>query len=85
MFWRPVGQGSLARKRTEYSIATLFAEGDGLEQLDRTVTRRARQMPGFSDLTKTTERFGTICRKFFPARAAAMVSLFFSIDFHGVV
>lgn len=84
-FWRPVGQGSLARRRTEYSIAVLFGEGDGLEQLDRTVTRRARELPGFSDLTKTTRRFGNICRKFFPSSAAAAVSLVSSIDLNTVV
>lgn len=86
-FWRPVGQGSLARKRTEYCIATLFADetGDGVELLDRTVTKRARQLPGFTNLTKTTKRFGAICRRFLPANAATAASLVFSINLYTVV
>lgn len=86
-FWRPVGQGSLARKRTEYCIATLFADekGDGVELLDRTVTKRARHLPGFADLTKTTKRFGDICRKFLSTEAATAASLVFSINLYATV
>jgi len=80
-FWRPVGQGSLAKERTEYCIAALFSDEGGVEQLDRTVTRRARQMPGFSDLTKTTKRFGDICRKLSPQGAAAALSVALSFTF----
>jgi hypothetical protein len=62
-FWRPVGQGSLAKDRTEYCIATLFGDdtGDGIDMLDRTVTKRAHQMPGFEGLENTTHRFRDIC------------------------
>ncbi|MGQ0540632.1 MAG: ferritin-like domain-containing protein [Blastocatellia bacterium] len=60
-FWRPVGQGSLAKKRTEYSIATLFSGDDGIGQIDRTVTQRARNLPGFDDLTNVTTRIAQIC------------------------
>ncbi|MGH9945988.1 MAG: acyl-ACP desaturase [Pyrinomonadaceae bacterium] len=83
-FWRPVGQGSLARERTEYCIATLFADetGEGVEMLDRTITQRARQLPGFEDLSKTTKRFGRICNKFLGAKAAAAASLLFSINLY---
>jgi hypothetical protein len=64
-FWRPVGQGSLAKHRTEYCIATLFGDetGEGLDMLDRTVTQRAHQLPGFSKLSKTTQRFREICQR----------------------
>lgn len=54
-FWAPVGQGSLAKRRTEYLCATLFAEGEGLDTIDTKVTRRVRQLPGFDDITKITE------------------------------
>lgn len=54
-FWAPVGQGSLARRRTEYLCATLFADHDGIDTIDTKVTRRVRQLPGFDDITKITE------------------------------
>lgn len=78
VFWRPVGQGSLAKERTEYAIATLFGDetGEGVGILDRTVTQRARQFPGFDGLTKTTQRFRNICHGMIPAKvAASLVSL----------
>ena len=54
-FWAPVGQGSLAKSRTDYAIATLF-DGDGaLDGLDKTVTQRVRMLPGFDGLTKVTD------------------------------
>lgn len=57
-FWAPVGQGSLAKSRTEYTIATLFAGDSALESLDRTVTQRIRQLPGFDGITKFTDTIG---------------------------
>lgn len=54
-FWAPVGQGSLAKRRTEYLVATLFAEGEGLDVIDTKVSQRVRQLPGFNDITKITE------------------------------
>jgi hypothetical protein len=73
-FWRPVGQGSLAKNRTEYSIAMLFSGDDGVGQLDRTVTLRARRLPGFDDLTKVTDRISGICEKFRSKMPAAAPS-----------
>lgn len=84
-FWRPVGQGSLAKKRTEYSIATLFSEDGGVDQLDRTVTLRARQLPGFSDLTKITKRISDICGKFRSGKIAAAVSVLLSVNLNAVL
>lgn len=84
-FWRPVGQGSLARERTEYSIAMLFSGDGGVDQLDRTVTQRARQLPGFETLSKTTTRFSRICTEFVNARAATAASLLFSINLYSLL
>lgn len=81
-FWRPVGQGSLARERTEYSIAMLFSGDGGVDQLDRTVTQRAQQLPGFETLTKTTRRFAKICSEFLNSRATTTASLLFSINLY---
>ncbi len=57
-FWAPVGQGSLPKKRTEYLIATLFGDKAGLAVLDKTVTQRVRQLPGFANITKINETIG---------------------------
>ena len=57
-FWAPVGQGSLAKSRTEYTIGTLFSTDDALEGLDKTVTQRVRQLPGFDGITKITDTIG---------------------------
>ncbi len=59
-FYRPVGEGSLARDRTEYAIRTLFSGEDGLERLHTTVTKRAQSLPGLEALTKVTETIGAI-------------------------
>ena len=54
-FWAPVGQGSIAKRRTEYLVSTLFADREGLELVDTKVTKRLRQLPGFDDITKITK------------------------------
>ena len=59
-FWRPVGQGSIHKRRTEYLIGTLFADKPSLRTLDKKVTRRVQQLPGFDDLTLITETIGRI-------------------------
>ncbi len=57
-FWAPVGQGSVAKSRTEYTIATLFSGDGALERFDKTVTQRVRQLPGFDGITKITDTVG---------------------------
>ena len=59
-FWAPVGQGSLPKHRTEYTVAMLFGDDDALEALDKTVTQRVRQLPGFANITKMTEKISHI-------------------------
>jgi Mn-containing catalase len=54
-FWAPVGQGSLAKRRTQYMASTLFADDEGLEVFESKVTKRVRQLPGFEDITKFKE------------------------------
>lgn len=83
-FWRPVGQGSLAKKRTEYSIAMLFSGDGGVDQLDRTVTQRARQLPGFADLEKVTQRISDICDKLMPNRVAASLMVLLSVNLYAI-
>ena len=59
-FYRPVGQGSLHKSRTEYAIRTLFEGQDGLERLHKTVTKRAQTLPGLEALDKVTHVIGRI-------------------------
>lgn len=55
-FWAPVGQGSLRPERTEYTVKMLFGGDDAAaESLDKAVSQRVRQLPGFADLTKINE------------------------------
>ncbi len=49
-FWTPVGQGSIAKSRTAYTIHKLFGDEEGLEWMDKTVSRRIERLPGFSGL-----------------------------------
>jgi hypothetical protein len=77
-FYIPVGQGSLAKRRAEYSIGMLFGGEGGMDQFHRTVTERARQMPGFEGLTRVTKKIGNACRRFnsrsIPSAAACVLS-----------
>lgn len=70
-FWNPVGQGSKPRAETEYTVATLFGDPGGLKILDNTITSRVRQLPGFADLTRITERINEICGNDPPKHAQA--------------
>lgn len=54
-FWAPVGQGSLAKRRTQYLVSTLFADDEGIEVIEDKVSKRVRQLPGFDNITKITE------------------------------
>jgi len=58
-FWVPVGQGAKSVTDANYLIGTLFG-GDGLEWLDKTVTQRIRQLPGFDGLNKINDTVGKI-------------------------
>lgn len=84
-FYVPVGQGSLAKSRAEYSVAMLFGGEGGVDHVDRTVTQRARQLPGFADLTKVTKRIGDICENFRPHKIASAASLLLSVNFYSVL
>lgn len=74
-FYVPVGQGSLAKSRAEYSVGMLFGGEGGVDHLHRTVTQRAQQFPGFDGLIRVTQRIGDICKKFRPETAAASVCM----------
>ncbi|MCA1590938.1 MAG: hypothetical protein LC734_11270, partial [Acidobacteria bacterium] len=61
-FWNPVGQGSLARSRTEYVVNTLFGGATGLDIIEKSVVDRVRQLPGFDNITRISERIDEICK-----------------------
>lgn len=54
-FWLPVGQGAKSAAEGNYMIATLFGGAEGLEWIDKTVTRRVQALPGFAGLNKINE------------------------------
>jgi hypothetical protein len=61
-FWAPVGQGSLARERTEYVIGALFGDDEAIDVIDTKVTMRVRQLPGFDGITKITDTISGIAQ-----------------------
>jgi hypothetical protein len=62
-FWTPVGQGSLTKTRTNYTIYKLFGDVEGLSWLDKTVSQRAEQLPGFADLKVINKTVRGIARR----------------------
>ena len=61
-FWAPVGQGAKPKRQTDYTIGTLFSGAEGLEWVDKTITQRIKQLPGFETLTKINETAAEINR-----------------------
>ncbi len=59
-FYYPVGQGSLAKERTKQVVSILFGDDSALLSLDKTVTQRVQQLPGFEGVTKITEKIGEV-------------------------
>jgi rubrerythrin len=60
-FWRPVGQGAKPKNQTDYTISTLFGGANGLERIEKTISGRLRQFPGFDGITTITDRISCIC------------------------
>jgi len=77
-FWAPVGQGSIPKERTRYTIGTLFGDEEGLPTVDKIITGRIRQLPGFADISKINETAAYISRQMFgvdgPADAGTYVN-----------
>ncbi|MGI8811187.1 MAG: ferritin-like domain-containing protein [Pyrinomonadaceae bacterium] len=65
-FWCPVGQGSKPKRQTDYVISTLFGARGALAILDKTVTQRVQQLPGFAGLTRINEKLEKICSENIP-------------------
>ena len=55
-FWAPVGQGAKPVAQTNYTIATLFGGTEGLEWVEKTVSSRIQQLPGFDGMTQISEK-----------------------------
>jgi hypothetical protein len=55
-FWVPVGQGAKSVTDANYLIGTLFGGKEGLEWVDKNITRRISHLPGFDGLTKINEK-----------------------------
>jgi Fatty acid desaturase len=59
-FWVPVGQGIKTEEDSNYTVATLFGDQKGMEWVDRNITQRIRQLPGFDKLNKINETVSRI-------------------------
>lgn len=70
-FWAPVGSGAKPKKDTDYTIATLFGGAEGLNYLDRNVTRRVHEFPGFAGLESINQVFEKINRNYLPGPETA--------------
>jgi rubrerythrin len=60
-YWKPVGQGSVPKKRTDVMVRTLFGSDDGMEAFHNAVTRRVGQLPGFDGFTRLTDKLRARC------------------------
>ncbi len=61
-FWVPVGQGIKTERDSNYTVAMLFGDQKGLEWVDRNITQRIRQLPGFAEVNKINETVSRISR-----------------------
>jgi rubrerythrin len=57
-FYRPVGHGSRPTRQMNYAIGTLFDGIEGLDWIERTVSRKIEKLPGFAGIKTITERIG---------------------------
>lgn len=55
-FFVPVGQGAKLEKDTNYMGKTLFGDEEGLELIDKHVTKRMQELPGFQGLQSVTQK-----------------------------
>lgn len=59
-FWTPVGSGAKPKRESDYTIATLFSGDGGMDWIDKNVSQRIQGLPGFSGLTKVSDKIGEI-------------------------
>jgi hypothetical protein len=59
-FWSPVGSGARSKKASDYCIQTLFKGEQGVEWLDRKITRHIHELPGFNGVNTVSEKLGAI-------------------------
>ncbi len=61
-FWQPVGSGARPEESTNYTIAMLFGDEEGVEWIDRAVTQRVHTLPGLEGVTRVTDKIAEIGR-----------------------
>ena len=59
--------------------AVVFCDNESLDRLDKTVTQRVRQLPGFADITKINESIGGMARRVSMKLKAAQASASFIV------
>jgi hypothetical protein len=59
-FWAPVGEGAKSKQASNYTITTLFRGEEGLDWIDRKVTKHIQELPGFANLNTVSEKIKKI-------------------------
>jgi rubrerythrin len=59
-FWQPVGSGARPEENTNYTIAMLFGDEEGVKWIDRSVTQRVHTLPGLQGITRVTDKIAGI-------------------------
>lgn len=62
-FWNPVGSGARPKELSDYAIARLFHGSEGLEWIDRLVSKKVRSLPGFDGITRINEKISKIAEE----------------------
>ena len=55
-FWQPVGNGTRSKGVTENTINILFGDKEGIDWIDRSVTKKIQLLPGFEGITKINDQ-----------------------------
>lgn len=59
-FYTPVGSGAKLKTETDYTVATLFRGEEGLSWIDKNVSQKVQNLPGFAGLTKISDKISEI-------------------------
>lgn len=58
-FYTPVGSGAKPKTESVYAIGTLFEGVNGLEQIEKSVSQKVQDFPGFEGVTKVGDKISS--------------------------
>lgn len=59
-FWNPVGTGARPQELSDYAVAKLFQGSQGREWIERLITKKVRNLPGFDGITRVTDKITSV-------------------------